>query len=81
MHTTSDIAIDMVSIGAHVVLSTGDEIIKDSSCGALVRALASYQCGRGSIPRLVVTCSVNVCVLYSALKGFSSGSLSTTTYV
>ena len=45
MHTTSDIGIDMLSVGAHVVLSTGDEIIKESSCGAVVRALACHQCG------------------------------------
>ena len=42
-----------------------------STDGAVVRALASYQCGSGSIPRLNVTCWLSLLVVYSALRGFS----------
>ena len=38
--------------------------------GAGVRALASHQCGPGSIPRLGVMCGLSLLVLYSALRGF-----------
>ena len=38
--------------------------------GAVVRALASHQCGPGSIPRLGVICGLSLLVLYSAPKGF-----------
>ena len=38
--------------------------------GAVVRALASHQCGPGSIPRLGVICGLSLLVLYSALRGF-----------
>ena len=34
--------------------------------GAVVRALASNQCGPGSIPRLGVICGLSLLVLYSA---------------
>ena len=40
---------------------------------ALVRALASHQCGLGSIPRLSVICGFSLLVLYSAPRGFSPG--------
>ena len=39
----------------------------------MVRALASHQCGPGSIPRLNVTCGLSLLVLYSAPRGFSPG--------
>ena len=38
--------------------------------GAVVRALASHQCGPGSIPRLSVICGLSLLVLYSAPRGF-----------
>ena len=37
---------------------------------AVARALASYQCGPGSIPRLGVICGLSLLVLYSAPRGF-----------
>ena len=39
--------------------------------GAVVRALASHQCGLGSIPRLGVICGLSLLVLYS--ERFSPG--------
>ena len=39
--------------------------------GVVVRALASHQCGQGSIPRLGVICGLSLLVLYSAPRGFS----------
>ena len=41
--------------------------------GAVVRALASHQCGPGSIPELGVICGLTLLVLYSAPRGFSPG--------
>ena len=41
--------------------------------GAVVRALASNQCGAGSIPRLGVICGLSLLVLFSAPRGFSPG--------
>ena len=41
--------------------------------GAVVRALASHQCGAGSIPRLGVICGLSLLVLFSAPRGFSPG--------
>ena len=38
--------------------------------GAVVRALASHQCGSGSIPGLGVICGLSLLVLYSAPRGF-----------
>jgi len=38
--------------------------------GAVVRALASHQCGPGSIPRSCVICGLSLLVLYSAPRGF-----------
>ena len=38
-----------------------------------VRALASHQCGSGSIPRLGVKCGLSLLVLCSAPRGFSPG--------
>ena len=39
--------------------------------GAVVRALASHQCGLGSIPRLGIICELSLLVLYS--ERFSPG--------
>ena len=39
----------------------------------LVRALASHQCGPGSIPRLSLKCGLSLLVLHSAPIGFSLG--------
>ena len=41
--------------------------------GVVVRALASNQCGPGSIPRVGVICGLNLLVLYSAPRSFSPG--------
>ena len=41
--------------------------------GVVVRALASHQCGPGSISRLCVICGLSLLVLSSALRGFSPG--------
>ena len=49
------------------------EILQGCRVGAVVRALASHQCGAGSIPRLGVICGLSLLVLYSAPRGFSSG--------
>ena len=38
--------------------------------GAVVRSLASHQCGPGSLPRLGVICGLSLLVLYSAPRGF-----------
>ena len=43
------------------------------SGGVVVRALASRQCGPGSIPRLGVICGLCLLVLYSAQRLFSPG--------
>ena len=44
--------------------------------GVVVRALASHQCGPGSIPRLSVTCGLSLLwVLVFAPRGLSPGSL------
>ena len=40
--------------------------------GAVVRALASHQCGLGSIPRVGVIWGFSLSVLYSEPRGFSS---------
>ena len=37
----------------------------------MLRALASHQCGLGSIPRLEVTRELRLLVVYSAPRGFS----------
>ena len=39
----------------------------------MVRALAFHQCGPGSIPGFYVICGLSLLVLYSAPRGFSSG--------
>ena len=45
-----------------------------SRIGAVVRALASHQCGPSSIPGPGVICGLSLLfVLYSALRGFSPG--------
>ena len=38
--------------------------------GAVVGALASYQCGPGSIPRSGVICGLSLLVLFSVPRGF-----------
>ena len=50
-------------------------VLQGSRDGAVVRALASHQCGLGSIPGPGVICGLSLLlVLYSALRGFSPGS-------
>ena len=49
-----------------------NRVIKFLGCrdGAVVRALASHQCGPGSFPRSSVKCGLSLLVLYSAPRGF-----------
>ena len=47
--------------------------ITGSRGGTVVRALASHQCGPGSIPILGVICGLSLLVLYSAPRDFSPG--------
>ena len=49
------------------------KMLNESSGGVMVRALASHQCGPGSIPRLGVIRVFSLLVLFSALTGFSPG--------
>ena len=49
--------------------------MEESSGGIVVRALASHQCGPRSVPRLGIICGLSLLVLYSALRGFSPGTL------
>ena len=44
-----------------------------SRAGAVVRALASHQCGLCSIPRSGVVCGLSLLVVYCAPRGFSPG--------
>ena len=48
-------------------------IIMECKDGAVVRVLASHQCGPGSFPRFDVICGLSLLVLYSAARGFSPG--------
>ena len=41
----------------------------------MVRALAFHQCGPGSISALGIVCGLSLLVLYSAMRGFSLGTL------
>ena len=50
-----------------------ETIFLESGGGMVVRAIASHQCGLGSISRLGVTCGLSLLVLFSALRGFSLG--------
>ena len=43
--------------------------------GVVVSALASHQCGLGSVTRLSVICRSSLLALYSAPTGFSPGTL------
>ena len=45
------------------------------SVGVVVRALAFHQCGPGSISALGVKCGSSLLVLYSAMRGFSPGTV------
>ena len=58
-------------IVAHEIGPKSFEPLVHRGCraGAVVRALASHQCGPGSIPRLGVICRLNLLVLYSASPG------------
>ena len=51
---------------------TGASQMDPTGCrdGAVVRALASHQCGPGSIPRSGVRFGLSLMVLYSAPRGF-----------
>jgi len=54
-------------------LNTLDVRPLGSRDGALVRALASHQCGPGSIPGPGVICGLSFCWFSSLLRGFFSG--------
>ena len=47
----------------------------ESSGDTVVRELASHQCGPGTISWLTIKCVLSLLVLYSALRGFSTGTL------
>ena len=68
--------IKQIHFAARVGFECGASTCQPISLGckddAVVRALASHQCGPGSIPRLGVICELSLLVLYSALRGFSS---------
>ena len=53
-------------------MGTSGRELKMQGCrdGAVVRALASHQCGAGSIPRLGVICGLSLLVLFSSPRGF-----------
>ena len=56
------------------MLRKGEQGWPGSWDGAVVRALAFHQCGRGSIPGLDVICGLSLLlVLFSAPRGFSPG--------
>ena len=55
------------SIHVVVTMRVGKKRTRD---GAVVRALASHQCGPGSIPRLGVIYGLSLLVLYSEPRGF-----------
>jgi len=46
---------------------------KGSRDGAVVRALASHQCGPGSIPGSGIICGLSLCWFSTLLRGFFSG--------
>ena len=48
----------------------------ESSGGAVVTALASHQCGSGSISKPELLCGLSLLVLFSALRGFGLGRFS-----
>ena len=48
-------------------------LVKGGMDSAVVRALASHQCGLGSIFRSGVICGLSLMVLDSAPRGFSPG--------
>ena len=43
--------------------------------GPVVRTLAFHQCGPGSISTPGIMCELSLLVLYSAMRGFSPGTL------
>ena len=45
-------------------------ITRGCRAGAVVRALASHQCGPGSIPRSGVICGLSLLVVYLVPRGF-----------
>ena len=77
-HVSSILRVDQMKIMPKLGNSVGkkyrrlDYYTRD---GAVVRALASDQCGPGSIPRLGVICGLSLLVLYSASRCFSLGTL------
>ena len=59
-----------------VVCKNSRAFLQGSRDGAVGRALASHQCGPGSIPRLSVTCQLSLLlVLVLAPRGFSPGTV------
>ena len=68
VQTTRIITLEAVRV---CVFEAGDD--NGGRVGLVVRALAFHQCGPGSISLLGVICGLSLLVLYSALRGFSSG--------
>ena len=63
-----DRTIIRVSLGGHNFRLSSHHLSNlESIGGAVVRTLASHQCGPGSIPRLSVICGLSLLVLYSTL--------------
>ena len=58
------------SLSAFTYLTDSISFISGCRDGAVVRALASHQCGPGSIPRSGVICGLSLMVLFSAPRGF-----------
>ena len=55
-------------------VTRGRRVTRGSRVGAVVKALASHQCGPVSIPGLDVICGLSLLlVFYSAPRGFSPG--------
>ena len=61
-----------VSVNLNLILRVllGYSCFLGCSVGEVVRALASHQCGPGSIPRSGVRCGLSLLFLFSAPRGF-----------
>ena len=56
-----------------IMVQTIMEVRSGGRVGLVVGALAFNQCGPGSISALGVICGLSLLVLYSAMRGFPSG--------
>ena len=53
-----------------IIIRISVRFVKSKGDGAVVRALASHQCGPGSIPELGVICGLSLLVLVLAPRVF-----------